>query len=394
MFLINSMKYFKSKAFLCLFVLFFISTVVKAQKKHFIYFQSENKEPFYVMINNKNYSSSLSGFLIIPRLKNGKYFFIAGFPKDKYPEQKFSYVVNDKDAGFVLKQYGKNGWGLFNVVDFSNLMANDNNWEQDKIQNDTIQIDDSFAINSYDKPNLQGSSESKKIVHEKAEPKTPSNIKIVSDTSSNTKKSEDSLSTQKFSAENSTALINHSKVHVDKTVNITQTNSTTTNKRIIRAYQKNVINGVDEMYLDYTINPTDTIIVFIPISTETETNFNDNLPQNQVHNKSNSSTNVNANQYNTSCVYLATESDYLKTRKLMSAETSDDKMIKTAKNNFSNKCYYVEQIQKLGLLFLSEQSRLKFFKTAYQNIYDRYNYSSLEMQFTLSSVISQFRQLQ
>lgn len=389
MFLINSMKYFKSKAFLCLFVLFFISTVVKAQKKHFIYFQSENKEPFFVMINNKNYSSSLSGYLIIPRLKNGKYFFIAGFPKDKYPEQKFSYVVNDKDAGFVLKQYGKSGWGLFNVVDFSNLMANDNNWEQDKIQNDTIQLDDSYAINTNLKTNLQGTSQSNKTIQEKAETNAPSNNKIVADTSSKTKKTGDSISTEKFSSETATPIVTQSKVQVDKV-----DNATPTNKGIIRAYQKNGINGVDEMYIDYTTNPTDTIIVFIPINTETETNSNLNLTQNIVHTKSNNSKNVNANQYNTSCVYLATESDYLKTRKLMSAETSDDKMIKTAKNNFNNKCYYVEQIQKLGLLFLSEQSRLKFFKSAYSNIYDRYNYSSLEMQFTLSSVINQFRQQQ
>jgi hypothetical protein len=39
----------------------------------------------------------------------------------------------------------------------------------------------------------------------------------------------------------------------------------------------------------------------------------------------------NSNQYNKSCVYLATENDFARTRKLMSLETTDDKMISTAK---------------------------------------------------------------
>jgi hypothetical protein len=392
MFLTNSMKYFNPKAFLCLLILILASTAINAQKKHFIYVQSENKEPFYVMINNKNYSSSLSGYLIIPRLKNGKYFFIAGFPKDKYPEQKFTYVVNDKDAGFVLKQFGNNGWGLFNVVDFSNLMANDTNWEQDKKQNDTIQLEDTYSVNTNIKPQIQVSSEANNAEQKTTLVKTNTINKEEIDISATTTKKDTPNSSEKKATEAATFSNNQTKINNTNADNADQTPITSSPKRIVRVYQKNSINGVDEMYLDYTSNPADTIIVFIPLNAETDNNPNINLPQNKI--QPNSKSQANVNQYNTSCVYLATESDYLKTRKLMSAETSDDKMIKTAKSTFSNKCYYVEQIQKLGLLFLSEQSRLKFFKAAYSNIYDRYNYSSLEMQFTLSSLINQFRQSQ
>lgn len=344
------------------------------------------------MINNKNYSSSLSGYLIIPRLKNGKYFFIAGFPKDKYPEQKFTYVVNDKDAGFVLKQFGNNGWGLFNVVDFSNLMANDTNWEQDKKQNDTIQLEDTYSVNTNIKPQIQVSSEANNAEQKTTLVKTNTINKEEIDISATTTKKDTPNSSEKKATEAATFSNNQTKINNTNADNADQTPITSSPKRIVRVYQKNSINGVDEMYLDYTSNPADTIIVFIPLNAETDNNPNINLPQNKI--QPNSKSQANVNQYNTSCVYLATESDYLKTRKLMSAETSDDKMIKTAKSTFSNKCYYVEQIQKLGLLFLSEQSRLKFFKAAYSNIYDRYNYSSLEMQFTLSSLINQFRQSQ
>lgn len=396
-----SMKYFKLKTLICLVIVLLAFSDANAQKKHFIFVQSENNEPFYIMINNKNYSSTLSGYLIIPRLKNGKYFFVTGFPKEKYPEQKFSYIINDKDVGFVLKQNGKSGWSLFNVVDFTNIMANAPDWETDKIKNDTIQIEDIYAINTSSKPSTHSSSEviinSTTPTTENISPKPLAHV---------------NKDTIKFQT-NTVLSTNNSTNHTAKEVESTNTTNTQTStsknnisvnseKKIIKTYQKNDINGIDEMYIDYTTNPSDTIIIFIPINAQEEIqdtqekhntdkiNYS-NSPKSK--NSSNTISASNSTQYNTSCVYLATEADYLKTRKIMSYETSDDKMIKAAKKSFTNKCYYVEQIQKLGLLFISEQSRLKFFKEAYPNVYDKSNFASLEIQFTISSVINQFRQV-
>lgn len=361
---------------------------VHAQRKHFMYVQSENKEPFYVLVNNKNYSSSLSGYLVIPRLKNGKYFFVAGFPKDKYPEQKFSYVINDKDVGFVLKQFGNEGWGLFNIIDFTKIMANADDWEKDKMQNDTITLDDTYSINPVIKTTEKPATTHKKTTQQTET--TTAKTEVVETTKTITQ------NTDTVTAEQETTTPDNSKSTTatnttQKENKTTQTTSSSTNKKgIIRTYQKAGINGVDETYVDYTTSPSDTIIVFIPIQKEQTTTSQKGTTTEEppiVH------TNYTKNeQYNTACVNLATEADVLRVRKLMSAETSDDKMIQVAKKTFGTKCYYVEQIQKLGLLFLSEQSRLKFFSAAYPTIYDKFNYPSLEMQFTLSSVINQFRQ--
>jgi hypothetical protein len=352
-----------------------------AQKKYFIYIQAEDKQPFYVMINKKNYSSSINGHLVIPKLKNGKYFFVAGFPKDKYPEQKFTCVVEDKDQGFVLKQYGSDGWGLFNVVTFKSTMSNAKEWEKEKSVYDTITIEDDIAIAPVVKKqvnsgltSLEKSTEAVKESYKEATLSPPPKY-VALETEKNEFKSQEEIQPE-ILKENQKLVNNHPS----------------SIKRIVRTLQKGSAQGLDEIYVDYTVSPSDTIALFIPleknvqneVATTTQIPIIDSIQRKRVG---------NANQYNTSCVYLATETDYAKTRKLMSLETTDDKMIATAKKTFKGKCFTVDQIKNLGLLFLAEQNRLKFFTNARTHVYDTLNFVTLETQFTLSSIIEQFRKL-
>lgn len=350
------MKSVSISAFKGLLTLFLCSSfIVNAQKKYFIYIQAEEKQPFYITINNKNFSSSVNGHLVIPRLKSGKYFFTAGFPKEKYPEQKFTCVVADKDQGFVLKQYGKDGWGLFNLITFTSTMANAADWEKDKAVNDTTKIDDDYTI---------------------VPSKTNESKPVVTSKTSETKEVKPDTEKPK-----------------DSSVSTTNTAATESTKAtIVRTYQKGGAQGVDEVYVDYSATPKDTIVIFIPkefTKASTEIVTPKNNPQ--VADTSKNKNPGKASEYNTSCVQMATDNDFAKTRKLMSLETTDDLMIVSAKKSFSNKCYYVEQIKNLGLLFISEKSRLKFFTMAKPFIYDRLNYASLETQFSLSASIDQFR---
>jgi hypothetical protein len=85
-----------------------------AQQNHFIYLQSENKQPFYIRLNKKVFSSSTSGYLIVPKLTDGKYVLALGFPKNEWPEQIINCTVDKKDAGYLLKNFDDKGWGLFN----------------------------------------------------------------------------------------------------------------------------------------------------------------------------------------------------------------------------------------------------------------------------------------
>lgn len=103
-----------------------LSLVSFAQQKHFIYIQSDNQQPFYVKLDKKIMSSSASGYIIIPKLLEGAYDFTIGFPKNEWPEQKVTCNVATADAGYLLKNFGEKGWGLFNFQTLDLLMANNN----------------------------------------------------------------------------------------------------------------------------------------------------------------------------------------------------------------------------------------------------------------------------
>ena len=75
----------------------------------------------------------------------------------------------------------------------------------------------------------------------------------------------------------------------------------------------------------------------------------------------------------------------------MAAATTNEFMLVTAKNYFKIKCYTIVQIKNLGVLFLSEESRLQFFETAKPFLSDPENYPSLESQFIKPESIEKFR---
>jgi hypothetical protein len=94
-----------------------------AQQNHFIYIQADNQQAFYVKLDKKIISSTASGYLIIPKLREGSYDLLIGFPKNEWPEQNVTCVVKQNDAGYLLKNFGEKGWGLFNFQTMDLVMA-------------------------------------------------------------------------------------------------------------------------------------------------------------------------------------------------------------------------------------------------------------------------------
>ncbi len=114
------MKSFYSLVFL---LLLNIPFGVKAQQNHFIYFQTEGRQPFYAKLDKKVLSSSASGYLIIPKLKDGTYNISIGFPKNENGEQNYVCTIDTRDAGYLLKNFGDKGWGLFNLQTLDVVMS-------------------------------------------------------------------------------------------------------------------------------------------------------------------------------------------------------------------------------------------------------------------------------
>ena len=108
-----------------LFIAFFllVSFVGLSQQNHFIYLQTDNKQPFYVKMDRKLMSSTASGYLIIPKLLDSAYQLTIGFPMNEWPEQRLTCTVNQADAGYLLKNFGEKGWALFNLQSMALVMA-------------------------------------------------------------------------------------------------------------------------------------------------------------------------------------------------------------------------------------------------------------------------------
>ena len=102
------------KIFLTTFIFTLSCLFVNAQQDRFIYLQTENHQPFFVKLNNRILNSNPPGYLIIPKLDDGIYSLVIGFPKAP-DEQAFNCSIHEKDVGFIIKNAGEKEWQLLNV---------------------------------------------------------------------------------------------------------------------------------------------------------------------------------------------------------------------------------------------------------------------------------------
>lgn len=118
--------------------------VADAQDNYFVYLQTENNQPFYARIDKKVISSTTSGYLILPKLKEGKYDVTIGFPKDAF-EENFAINVDKKSEGYLIKNLGEKGWTLFNLQTLALLNPSTTMTTSTAVVADTGVKDDPFS---------------------------------------------------------------------------------------------------------------------------------------------------------------------------------------------------------------------------------------------------------
>jgi hypothetical protein len=94
---------------------------------------------------------------------------------------------------------------------------------------------------------------------------------------------------------------------------------------------------------------------------------------------------------NNNCKVMAIEDDFYKLRKKMAGEKIDDDMILEAKKTFKTKCFSTVQIRNLSTLFLTDESKYKFFDAAYQYVSDLENFSTLQSALKEEYYINRFK---
>ncbi|MDF2193740.1 DUF4476 domain-containing protein [Paraflavitalea sp. CAU 1676] len=92
-----------------------VCSIAQAQSDYYIFVMADNQQPFYARLNDRIYSSSSIGHLVIPQLKDTTYQLYLGFPKKQYSEQLYVISFNNKDLDYQLRHTDGDGWQLVNA---------------------------------------------------------------------------------------------------------------------------------------------------------------------------------------------------------------------------------------------------------------------------------------
>ena len=430
-----------------LFLFLFSIPVAKAQQNHYLYIQTENKQPFYVKLDKKIYSSTASGYIVMPKLKEGKYDLAIGFPKTEFMEQNIACTINDTDLGYLLKNFGNKGWGLFNLQTLNVIMAGNN---EKIVSAEVVNKTDAFSTMLSNVVNDSTIRQSEVVkVEIKIEP-VKEDGKISTDATS--EKQSPALADVKPGIDNPKASQNKKDVSNDpvrselekpevKPGEINIANNTRSN--ITRKLLNKNAEGTEMVFIDEAGDLKDTIRVFIPAdrkpvarveekpkeieNSKEELKAESIKQENKIKEgdakvtesyitikkqeeiKPEVSKGKNEEELkspldkavepvaqkiamiNSDCKGTATDSDFLKLRKKLAAANSDDEMITNAKKMFKVKCFSVEQVKNLSVLFLKDAGKYSFFDMAYPFVSDSNNFSTLQNQLSDSYYISRFQ---
>jgi Domain of unknown function (DUF4476) len=351
------------------FVLFMTVTAT-AQQNYFVYVQTDNKQPFYIKMKDKIMSSSAAGYLVIPKLTTGTYAFTVGFPKDQWVQQSFNVAIGSSDAGYLLKNFGDKGWGLYNIQTMEISM---NGAAAPSTVKTATDNDDVFATT------LSGVANTNLSVKKEVTPpptkEEPNAVKEVE-----SKQVEKPVVTvikkiQTFNDDDGKTI-----VYTDKQSNKIDTiRIFIPTESVVVIKEPLVVKNVEKVK---TEEPKDKKFLDIDMQSSNEKVADKKEPVKKVEIAPIVEPLIKTEKpmltFNSDCKANATDDDFFKTRKKMVAEDSDDAMVDAARKQFKQKCYSVEQIKNLSLLFLNDAGKYKFFDAAYPYTSDTQNFAGLE----------------
>jgi hypothetical protein len=362
-----------------------------SQKVYFVYIQSENKQPFYVKQKETLYSSSASGYIIMSKLLDTTYSFGIGLAQSAEQPKNFSIPINKKDHGYLLKNFGDKGWGLFDLQTLEVKMsggatakANEGKMPDNK---DVPAFTEGLSKAAGD-PSLKERPVQPVVVEEKKiipipeekkpevaveKPKAPEPViqpeiktVVVADIPVE-KKEEPKIEPVKEQPATKIEPITETPVEEYKMSVVAKKSESSTTE------------GFGLTYTDiYPNGSTDTIKLLIPEPKTPQAVVKAEPAPAEIPVKA-------------GCINTATEADFFQLRKLMAAAESDDAMIMEAKNVCKVKCFTTTQYKNLGSLFLTDEGKYKFFDAIYNYTSDSANFSSLQSELKDEYYITRFK---
>lgn len=405
------MKYkhpLKMNRIIFLLVGFFISVFAYSQRSYMIYIQSENGKPFFLNYNDKISGSSPGGYIILSQLKDTLVQFRVGFPDNQTAEQQFAIQVQSSDHGYLLKNFGDKGWGLFDLQSLAVTMSESGNYRTSLKLNDQTSSftnllskasGDSMLLYSPDikKDEIKLKEVVSAVPKEDSVPLTKSTVNTTTTSTTEINKEIENIAKEPVKADAaktsdteiaklSPPPVREEKIEkplykVERETERIETKSEYAPvvyrpSQIIRKSESSTTEGFGLIYIDkYLDGRQDTIRLLI------ENNQKYNLVSSMEPSDSDKGKTVETispQKLSTNCKEVADDNDFLKLRKRMAAESNEGKMFEEAKKTFRSKCFTTEQLKNLSALFLTSLNKYNFFTAAYPYTSDKINFPSLE----------------
>ena len=375
-------------------IVFFMLTALalKSQQTHFIYIQSEDKQPFYIRFKEKIISSSESGYLIAPKLEQGQLNFTLGFPKNAWPSSSYSLEIESKDLGFQLKKIDTLTWALYNIQT-SDLLSP---VEVNKVSTQIIETSTDEFTNILAEVSNTPSVKQKKI-------NTESNSTILAPSidSSSIVKDNSILIKDNITNDSNAAEIIGVRVPVQsKPVVVKEKKEKKSKVRLEPSNVKQDFSFLDSTgrSLTYTIkdgDKEDHVVVFI--SYEKPLVFPKEEPDSLIPVAVDAIIAPDSIQTEVKqvikCSTNAEEKDFIKLRRKMTQEDNEEKMIEVAEKSFKDKCYSTDQVRYLAVLFINEDNRLAFIRMSVNYISDLSMFGTLQQLFNTDKNINSFKEI-
>lgn len=364
----------------CAFAL--LTVPVFSQRVSYIYLQTENSQPFFLRMGEKVESSSASGYLILSQLADSTYHFVIGFPEKKWPEQSFAVEVKGKDKGYLIKNFGDKGWGLFDLQALSVIMSRTSGTIQ-QVAAEPVSDFTHLLSKAANDPSLREA----KPAAQKEEVVKPPEAKQPVVTEAEVIKPVDAVKKEEAAADVKKPEVAQAPVY--------------TPSRVIRGTESSTTEGVGILFIDeYADGSADSISILIPpppyrppVAAPAEENREKKFLDIQAGPGKNevAAEDKKETAPGNECKVTATQNDFLKLRKKMAAQKTDDAMLDEARKAFKQKCYTTAQLKNLHTLFLNDAARYQFFDAAYPYVSDPAAFPSLESEFRNDYYLKRFK---
>lgn len=261
----------------CLFLLVLKFGAAHAQA-HFIYIQTDDKVPFTATVDSKPYTSSASGYLLVPQLAEGDHAVVITINAEPGKQQNFSLPVKKKDAGYGLKKYGADGWGLYSLTSSDVIMAQGG--ASETASGSSVTTDNATTavptVTNYkksafgdmlsqvvDDPDLTKPTEIVYQPNKKQQPKplaTPDELTVTDSAGSMQEDTSNQMPADDTTALETTAQnqLNDNEDNLDKVADAASTSG------VIKASEEADDTGRTMVFIDFNSKGSDTIQVLIP----------------------------------------------------------------------------------------------------------------------------------